>query len=470
MRNEFIRQRKLYLPVITIITLTLTLAVIIVVSSYININRGHQQANRQLLREGAILLHEFDRRALSEILLALVSGEEWKMYLQGLAEDLASEVDIEYILIADKNGRIIIHSQRDKIGGVVNLESATDGKVVDEGKRIFEVAQQFRLPMNELYGKISLRHRKLIEESSIEFALNSHWVLIGLSMQQYDETHADEINHTIIMGIILLIVGWGGFYFIVIVQNHYIQQLRHEQELNIAADIQKKLFPQELPQNMGLQIAAVNIMARSVGGDYYDFITNNRGQLDIVVGDSMGKGIPAALLMTTVRTVWQSWSATGTRSPGETLEMINQVVYPDMKATSAFVTMFNALYDPVTSVFQYSNAGHNPPIFRPAINSKCNTLDVGGLPVGIFPDSKYIYDKFPIYKDDIIVIYTDGVVEATDKNDTPFGFDRLCSLIDQNHRLDAEGIKNAILSELDIHTGGSLHNYDDITIVVLKKS
>ena len=122
MRNEIIRQKKPHIPIITIITLTLTLAVIIVVSSYINVNRGYQQANRQLLREEAILLHEFERRALSEILLALVSGEEWKTYLPGLAEDLASEVGLEYIFIADKKGRIVIHSQRDKVGNVINLE------------------------------------------------------------------------------------------------------------------------------------------------------------------------------------------------------------------------------------------------------------------------------------------------------------------------------------------------------------
>ena len=186
------------------------------------------------------------------------------------------------------------------------------------------------------------------------------------------------------------------------------------------------------------------------------------------MGDSMGKGIPAALLMTTVWTVWQSWSATGTKSPGETLEMINQVVYPDMKATSAFVTMFNALYDPMTSIFQYSNAGHNPPIYRPSVHTECRTLDVGGTLVGIFPDSKFSYDELFIRKDDIIVIYTDGVVDAEDKNGTPFGFERLCSLIDQNHRLDAEGIKNVILSELDTYTSDSSHN-DDITIMVLKK-
>ena len=122
------------------------------------------------------------------------------------------------------------------------MKSVIDGKIVNGGKRIFEIIQPFGLPMNELYGKIPLRYRELMEENFIENALKNHWVVIGLSMQQYDETRAEEANHTIIMGVILLIVGLGAIYFIVIVQNHYLQRLRHEQELNIAADIQKSSF------------------------------------------------------------------------------------------------------------------------------------------------------------------------------------------------------------------------------------
>jgi len=246
------------------------------------------------------------------------------------------------------------------------------------------------------------------------------------------------------------------------------KQIRYEQELAIAADIQRKLLPQELPQNVGLQIATSNVMARSVGGDYYDFITNQQGQLALVVADSMGKGIPAALLMTTARAIWRSWSVTGSGSPGQTLDMINQAVYPDLKATEAFVTVFNALYDPSTSVFQYSNAGHNPPLFRPASAPGCRKLDIGGTPIGMFPDSEFPDDGIPMSEGDIIVIYTDGVVEAVDGNNTPFGLERLCSLMNQNHDPDAEDVKNAILSEVNSYTGGS-PQADDTTIVVLKK-
>jgi serine phosphatase RsbU (regulator of sigma subunit) len=247
------------------------------------------------------------------------------------------------------------------------------------------------------------------------------------------------------------------------------RQARYERELAIAADIQRKLLPQDLPQNTDLQIAASNTMARSVGGDYYDFITNQQGQLALVVADSMGKGMPAALLMTTVRAIWRSQGvATDSRSPGQTLEMINRAVYPDMEATEAFVTMFNALYDPTASVFQCSSAGHNPPIFLPASSSECKELDTGGTPIGMFPNAEFPSSEFAVSEGDIIVIYTDGVVEAVDRNDTPFGFDRLCSLVSQNHDPNAEDVKNAILSELNSHTGGS-PQADDTTIVVLKK-
>jgi len=247
------------------------------------------------------------------------------------------------------------------------------------------------------------------------------------------------------------------------------KQIRYEQELAIAAGIQKKLFPQKLPQNPHIQIAASNIMARSVGGDYYDFIIKPEGQLSLVVADSMGKGMSAALLMTTVRAMWRSYSTTGSASPGQALEMINQAIYPDMKTAEAFVTMFSAVYDPETSIFEYSNAGHNPPIFRPALAPKCTKLDVGSIPIGIFPDPEFPSGEFLMQESDIVVIYTDGVVEAMDKNDTLFSFERLYSLLEQNHELNAEGIKNVILSEVDSHTGNS-PQADDITLVVLKKT
>ncbi len=247
------------------------------------------------------------------------------------------------------------------------------------------------------------------------------------------------------------------------------RQARYEQELAIAADIQSKLFPQELPQNPDFQMAASNIMARSVGGDFYDLMANKKGQLALVVADSMGKGMPAALLMTTVRAIWRSCSTSDVSSPGHALEAINRAAYPDLKAAEAFVTVFAAMYDPVTSLFQYSNAGHNPPIFRPESAPECRELDVGSTPIGLFPDTSFPGSEFLMQEGDVIVIYTDGVVEATDSNNKLFGDEKLCSIIEQNHESDAEDIKNAILSEVDSYTGGAPQT-DDITLLVLKKT
>ncbi len=247
------------------------------------------------------------------------------------------------------------------------------------------------------------------------------------------------------------------------------KQLRHEQELAIAADIQKKLLPQEFPQGMGIQIAASSAMAKVVGGDYYDLTTNQRGQLSLIVADSMGKGIPAALPMTTIRAIWRGCSATCCRAPGQVLETINKAMYQDLRVTESFITMFGAIYDPETSTFRYSSAGHSPAIFCQASETEDRMLDVGGLPVGILPDPNFPSDEVLMREDDIIVMYTDGVVEAAGENGDLFGVEGLCDVIDQNRSSDAEVIKEAILSEVDSHTNGS-PLADDTTIVVLKKA
>jgi len=148
--------------------------------------------------------------------------------------------------------------------------------------------------------------------------------------------------------------------------------------------------------------------------------------------------------------------------------MVNRSVYADLKSAEAFVTMFSALYDPATSTFKYSNAGHHPPIFRPALTPECKNLDVRGFPVGIFPNSEYKGDEFVMQDGDIVVIYTDGIVEAQSKDDSYFGLKSLYNVVDRNHDSTAEDIKNAILSDLTFSLV-ELHLLMTFTIVVLKK-
>jgi sigma-B regulation protein RsbU (phosphoserine phosphatase) len=246
-------------------------------------------------------------------------------------------------------------------------------------------------------------------------------------------------------------------------------QVRYENELAIAADIQKKLLHQKPPEGTGLEISSINVMARAVGGDYYDFLKNDRDQLAMVVGDSMGKGMSAALIMTTVRAVWQSSSINGFKSPGEILGAINRIIHPDLRATESFITMFCALYDKETSNFKYCNAGHNPPILHTGNNRGCAQLEIGGIPVGMFPDAEYHSAEFILHENDLVVMYTDGVTEARDKKNVEFGYEGLCEVINQCHDKNPKDIVEEIMSAI-IQYSGSSSLSDDVTIVILKKT
>ncbi len=225
MKKGILRQRKLYLPAITVIALALTLTVIVAVSSYRNLRREQQRLKEDLLRNGTIVLHAFEGRARSEILLALLTGNQWKIYLQRLVEDIANEPGIGYVIIADVGGEVIVHTQPQRIGGSVDPDSAIRGKVIEgvpHRERIFELAMPFRPFRDDLYNEMPPGHRRLIDESSIRNVLDSHWAIIGLNMQQSEKARAEDLSHTIMMGAMLLIIGSASLYFIVVAQNYYL--------------------------------------------------------------------------------------------------------------------------------------------------------------------------------------------------------------------------------------------------------
>jgi two-component system sensor histidine kinase HydH len=226
MRREVPRRKPLYLPAITIIALAFTLIVIVAVSSYRNIRREQGRADEHLLREGKVLLDVFEERSLSEILLALLSGRGWEASLQRLAEDMARNPMLKYILIADRNGKIVVHSQSDKIGRFVDPGiSSSDGVVVNDdfgGGKVYVLALPFTPISKGLDTKLSSVHKILIEESSIESALSNHWAVVGMNMQEFEESRTEDLRHTIMMGVMMLVIGSASLYFIVVVQNYYL--------------------------------------------------------------------------------------------------------------------------------------------------------------------------------------------------------------------------------------------------------
>ena len=246
------------------------------------------------------------------------------------------------------------------------------------------------------------------------------------------------------------------------------QQISQEKELAVASEIQNSLLPKELPRGVGMEISGINIMARGVGGDYYDCVLNPSGQLAFVIADVMGKGIPAALLMSTVRAVWRDNIMLNSKSSDEILSRLNQTIYSDFSSNGRFVTAFSALYNPSTFTLKYSNGGHNPPLYLPYESNQFEELDTDGLLIGIMPDSKYYVAQRVLNEGDLIVIYTDGIVEA-ERDEELFGIEKLKELIIQNRYCDVKEIQDKIISAVKEYTQGEPQS-DDITLMVLRVS
>ena len=238
-----------------------------------------------------------------------------------------------------------------------------------------------------------------------------------------------------------------------------------QQRINIAAEIQSSLLPKESPPQTGLEISALNIMARNVGGDYYDNVLNPSGQLAFVIADVMGKDISAALFMTMVRAIWRN-NVMASKSPDDILSAMNHSVYSDFNASGRFVSMFSALYDSSTFTLTYSNGGHNPPLYLPDDSNQFEPLDTDGMLIGILPDSKYSVAQRVLNEGDLIVVYTDGTVEA-ERDEALFGMERLQDVIIQNRSGDVKEIQNKIISAVKEYTQGEPQS-DDLTLMVLR--
>lgn len=247
-------------------------------------------------------------------------------------------------------------------------------------------------------------------------------------------------------------------------QAEAVERERMEQELLVARRIQNALLPKELPKLDGWGMAAYYQPARVVGGDFYDFKYFGDGRLGIFIGDVTDKGIPAAMVMATTRTLLQA-VAHESISPGEVLARVNNLLEADIPE-SMFVTCFYTILDPHSGRLVFSNAGHNLPYLRNGAEVK--ELRAAGMPLGLIADSEYDVHERVIDPGDHIIFYSDGMVEAHDGQREMFGSNRMMDLIGGSSA-DCTELIDQLLNELHAFTGEDWEQEDDITIVGVKR-
>lgn len=236
------------------------------------------------------------------------------------------------------------------------------------------------------------------------------------------------------------------------------------QELRIAHLIQQTLLPKQLPDLPGWHISAYYQPARAVGGDFYDFIDLPDGKIGVVVGDASSKGVPAALVMATTRTMLRA-SAQRLVEPGIVLERTNDVLCADIPR-NMFVTCFYAVLDPAAGHIHYANAGHNLPYIRSG--DGVAEMRATGWPLGLMPGVAYEEKQITVAPGDNLLLYSDGLVEAHDTTGDMFGNGRLTELM--HGPADAGTLIDRMLTHLSTFTGPDHEQEDDITLVALERS
>lgn len=240
------------------------------------------------------------------------------------------------------------------------------------------------------------------------------------------------------------------------------QRERIAQELRIAQLIQQQFLPKELPQLPGWEVAAHYQPAREVGGDFYDFFDLPDGQVGIVVGDVTDKGVPAALVMATTRSLLRS-DAPRLVSPAEVLAFANELLLPSIP-DHMFVTCLYVVLDPRSGRLRYANAGHNLPYVRSG--DQVLELRATGLPLGLMPGITYEEKESTLQPGQSLLLYSDGLIEAHNEQGEMFGFPRLRELMRPPR--DSHDLIDHLMSELDRFTGPQREQEDDITLVALR--
>jgi serine phosphatase RsbU (regulator of sigma subunit) len=239
-----------------------------------------------------------------------------------------------------------------------------------------------------------------------------------------------------------------------------------EDEIRTAAGVQQGLLPTTPPTVPGVTLGGISVPAAEVGGDYYDFLATPSGAVILVIADVTGHSISAALLMAMARTVLREQAARGL-APHEALEAINAAMYGDLVNAGLFITFFYAMYDPGTGALTFANGGHNPPVLRRA-DGTVEHLDADGAPAGLLAEVGFQLGITQLAAGDLLVMYTDGIVEAGIEHGDPFGDERLADVVAAAAHLSPGEVAERIHEAVVAYAGADSAHRDDITIAGLR--
>jgi sigma-B regulation protein RsbU (phosphoserine phosphatase) len=243
-----------------------------------------------------------------------------------------------------------------------------------------------------------------------------------------------------------------------------------DHDLEIAREVQKILLPSDPPIMPGYQISGVNIPARVLSGDYYDYLSIDEHLTGIAIADVSGKGIPASLIMALCRSALRSQAATDS-SPSNVLHKVNRQLYPDMRE-DMFISMAYVIIDGRTDEVRLARAGHDAPLFYRAKDHSVERLNPKGMAVGI--DSGEVFDRFcndfsfRFEHGDCLLLYTDGVTEALNTNGLEFGIERLTKCLKENASNSSESLLKRLTDEIRIFINHQ-PQHDDITLIAIRK-
>jgi len=249
------------------------------------------------------------------------------------------------------------------------------------------------------------------------------------------------------------------------------EKKRLDHDLEIARDIQRILLPAEAPAINGFQIGGLNVPARQVSGDYFDYIQVDEERLGVAIADVSGKGVPASLIMAICRSVLRAEAARNP-SPADVLRKVNRQLYPDIKE-DMFISMAYLILDHQRDGVTLARAGHDAPLLYKRASQSVTPLKSPGMVVGI--DSGNVFDRLttdfavPLERDDCLVLYTDGVTEALNSAGDEFGLDRMIQSVRASASDGAQTIVKRIIEDVRNFTGSFPQN-DDITLIAIRKT